>query len=104
MWIFGVFVILGGDWVSWERCAMAVSIWSILLLVSVCWVCTSAIACSMVDTQFGSMADRYELDECGLSKKEEGIVDWNCVDLSEPGVGAENWTMVWIPVMSRAPL
>lgn len=76
---------------------MVVSIWSILLLVSVCWVCTLVIACSMVDMWSGSMVDRYKLDKCGLSGEEEGVVGWDCMDLSEPRAGAENQTMAQIP-------
>ena len=44
-----------------------------------------------------SMADKYEVDECGVSGGEEGVSDRECVDLSEPRVGAENQTMVRIP-------
>ena len=44
-WGFGVLAGSGG-WVSWERWAMAVSNWSIHLLVSAWWACIAAIFCS----------------------------------------------------------
>ena len=53
-----------------------------------------AIACSMVDIRSSSMADRYKADECRVSGGEEGVLDQEHVDLSEPGVGAENRTMM----------
>ena len=62
----------------------------------------SVIACSIVDIQSSSMADRYEADECGVSGGEEGVFDRECVDLSEPGVGAENRTMMWVPRWTRS--
>ena len=37
------------------------------------------------------------MDECGVSGGEEGVLDWEHVDLSEPRAGAENQTMVRIP-------
>ena len=43
------------------------------------------------------MADRYEPDECGVSGGEEGVLDQERLDPSEPGVGAENQTMMRVP-------
>ena len=62
--------------------------------LSAWWAHISAIACSMVDICSSSMADRYEVDECGVSGGEEGVLDQECVDPSEPGVGAENRTIM----------
>ena len=79
---------------SWERWAIAVSICSNRMSLSTWRAHISVIACSMVDICSSSMADRYEVDECGVSGGEEGFLDWECVDPSEPGVGAENRTMM----------
>ena len=57
----------------------------------------SAICCSVEDVQSPSMADKYEPDECGKSGGEEGVSERECIDLSEPGVGAENRTMARVP-------
>ena len=48
----------------------------------------------MANIRSSSMADRYKLDKCGVSGGEEGVFDWERVDLSEPGVGAKNLTMM----------
>ena len=61
-----------------------------------------AIACSMVDIHSSSMADRYKVDECGVSGGEEGVLDRECVDPSEPGVGVENRTMMRVPGWTRS--
>ena len=84
---------------SWERRAMAVSIWSNWLSLSTWRARISVIACSMADIRSSSMADtdRYEPDECRVSGGEEGVFDRECVDPSEPGVGAENRTMMRVP-------
>ena len=76
---------------------MAVSIWSNWLSLSTWRARITVIACSMVDIRSSSMADRYEPDECGVSGDEEGVFDQECVDPSEPRVGAENRTMMQIP-------
>ena len=73
---------------------MAVSICSNQMSLSAWQARISAIACSMVDIRSSSMADRYEADERGVSGGEEGVLDWERVDPSEPGVGAENRTMM----------
>ena len=91
-----------GDWVSWERQAMAVSIWSNRLSLSTWRARMSVIACSMADIRSSSMADRYELDECGVSGGKEGVFDREHVDPSEPGVGAENRTMMRVPRWTRS--
>ena len=62
----------------------------------------SVIACSMADIWSSSMADRYEPDECGVSGGEEGVFDQERVDLSEPGVGAKNQTMMRVPRWTRS--
>ena len=51
----------------------------------------------MVDIRSSSMADRYEADKCGVSGGEEGVLDREHMDLSEPGVGAQNRTMMQVP-------
>ena len=56
----------------------------------------------MADIRSSSMADRYEPDECGVSGGEEGVFDQELVDPSEPRVGAENWTMMWVPGWTRS--
>ena len=56
----------------------------------------------MVDIWSSSMADRYELDECGVSGGEEGVFDQERVDPLEPGVGAENQTMMQVPGWTRS--
>ena len=60
------------------------------------------IACSMADIRSSSMADRYEPDECGVSGGEEEVFDWECVDMLEPRVGAENRTMMRVPRWTRS--
>ena len=81
---------------------MAVSIWSNRLSLSAWQAHMSVIACSMADIQSSSMADRYKPDECGVSGGEEGVFDRECVDPSEPGVGAENRTMMRVPGWTRS--
>ena len=89
-------------WVSWERQAMVVSICSNRMSLSTWRAHISAIACSMVDIRSSSMADRYKADECGVSGGEEGVLDRERLDLSEPGVGAENQTMMRVPGWTRS--
>ena len=101
---FGMLVNSRGwvGWVSWERWAMAVSIWSNQLSPFTWQARMSVIACSMVDIRSSSKADRYELDKCGVSGGKEGIFDQERVDPSEPGVGAENRTMMRVPGWTRS--
>ena len=76
---------------------MVVSIWSNRLSLSAWRARMSVIACSMADIQSSSMADRYKPDKCRVSGGEEGVFDWERMDPSEPRVGGENWTMMWVP-------
>ena len=76
---------------------MAVNNWSIRLSVSAWWAHIMAISCSMEGVWSPSMVDKYEVDECRVSGGEEGVSDQECMDPSEPGAGAENQTMAWIP-------
>ena len=54
---------------------MAVSNWSIRLLVSAWWACIAAISCSMEGVWSPSMAD-----ECRVSGGEEGVLDRELVN------------------------
>ena len=62
----------------------------------------SVIACSMVDILSSSMADRYKPDECRVSGGKEGVFDRERMDPSEPGVEAENRTMMRVPGWTRS--
>ena len=54
----------------------------------------SMIACSMVDTQSVSMADRYGSDECMLVGGEEGVCGREQSDLFVPDTRVVNRTMM----------